>query len=347
MKQGKCIFIIFILAALLFTWIEVLDSKYASALDESYFKGKKITFLVPFKPGGGFDTYARILSPYIEKYLPVRNVIVKNDPAGGGLSAMNRLALSKPDGTTIMIFQTSAAVVNELAKVKGVRYQSGKFTWLARLAATPYVMVSNPNSSIKTLEDMRSAKKEVVIAGVGRDFSTMAAVLMCEAFGIPHREILGYGGTGEMVMGIIRKDSDICAMSYDSAKPSIDAGELFGVMMMTQEKIDANIPLFTQEADRFNISAKNRAVLASVAGLLDIYRTVAASPGLSPELAKLMRTAFGKAINDPEFLAAAKKSNRPIDFLNGEETQKLVDESVINLRNDEVAMKMIKQMFGG
>lgn len=346
MKYGKkfifTVLVAFVLSG--FTGMFMLED--AAALDASHFKGKKITFLVPFKPGGGFDTYARLLSPYIKKYLPVKNVIVKNEPAGGGLAAMNRLARSKPNGTTIMIFQTAAAVLNELAEVKGIRYKSSEFTWLGRLASTPFVMVSNPKAPLKNLDDMRAAKKEVVISGVGRDFSSMAAILMLNAFEIPNRTIFGYGGSGEMVMAVIRKDADVCAISLDTARPSIIAGELKGVILLTQEKPPVDIPLFSTEADRLSIPKKNKTMLASIAGILDIYRSLATAPGTSPELAKVMRTAFGKAINDPGFLASAKKSNRPVSYLSGEKTQRLVGDALVNLSKDDVAMKAIKQMFG-
>ncbi len=194
---------------------------------------------------------------------------------------------------------------------------------------------------------MQSLKKKVVIAAVGRDFSTMTAILMLKAFGIPYRTVMGYGGSGEQIMAVIRGDADVCALSISTVKPPIDAGELHGVMALTLGKMKTNIPLFAKEADRLNISDKSRAMLGSIAGILDIYRSIAASPGLSPELTKIMRTAFKKAFNDPGFLASAKKSNRPVHYLNGEETQRLVEEAVKNLKNDENSMKMIKNIFSG
>lgn len=170
---------------------------------------------------------------------------------------------------------------------------------------------------------------------------------MCKAFGIPYRTVMGYGGSGEQIMAVIRGDADVCALSISTVKPSIDAGELHGVMVLTIGKKVKDIPRFSEEADRLNISAKNRAMLASIAGLLDIYRSIAASPGLSPGLTKVLRTALKKSINDPAFLASAKKSNRPVDFLSGEETQRLVQEAAQNLKNDDIALKTIKDIFGG
>lgn len=345
MKHRKKLVFMFLAMLLLGSTSGMFIPKDAAALDESYFKGKKMTFLVPFKPGGGFDTYARLLSPYIEKYLPVRNVVVKNEPAGGGLAAMNRLARSKPDGRTIMIIQTGAALINELAEVKGTRYQSGKFTWLARVTSSPNVLVSNPKSPLKTMADLQSLNRKVAIAAIGRDFSTMTSVLILVAFDVPYRTVMGYSGSGEEIMAVIRGDADVCTLSISTLKPSIDAGELHPLMVLGN--METNMPKFHDLADQLKISKKNRTMLDSLGGILDIYRAIAASPGLSPELTQIMRTAFKKAFTDPGFLAAAKKSNRPVNYLNGEETQRLVVAAVENFKNDASFMKLLKDIFGG
>ena len=50
----------------------------------SFYKGKNLTLVVPYKPGGGYDTWGRLLAPYLAKYTGAR-VIVKNMPGAGGM----------------------------------------------------------------------------------------------------------------------------------------------------------------------------------------------------------------------------------------------------------------------
>src|SRR5215471_14321182 len=50
------------------------------------FAGKTVTIHVPVGPGGGYDTYARLVGRHIRKYLPGQpTVIVKNMPGAGGI----------------------------------------------------------------------------------------------------------------------------------------------------------------------------------------------------------------------------------------------------------------------
>ena len=48
-------------------------------------KGKTVTILVGTSPGGGYDSYARMLARYLPKHLPGSSVVVKNMTGGGGL----------------------------------------------------------------------------------------------------------------------------------------------------------------------------------------------------------------------------------------------------------------------
>ena len=48
-------------------------------------KDKKVTFIVPYKEGGGTDTMARIFQPFLQKYLPGNpTILVLNQPGGAG-----------------------------------------------------------------------------------------------------------------------------------------------------------------------------------------------------------------------------------------------------------------------
>ena len=67
---------------------------------ESYYKGKTLTFLVGAPPGGGFDTMTRIVARHIARHLAGNPIVVVQNMTGAGtLIAANHLYnRSKPDG---------------------------------------------------------------------------------------------------------------------------------------------------------------------------------------------------------------------------------------------------------
>ncbi|HEU5348476.1 MAG TPA: hypothetical protein VFU63_07665, partial [Ktedonobacterales bacterium] len=48
-----------------------------------FYKGKTVQIIVPYSPGGGYDQWARLLAPYLQKYLGAGKVEVVNAPGGG------------------------------------------------------------------------------------------------------------------------------------------------------------------------------------------------------------------------------------------------------------------------
>src|SRR5688572_10648940 len=56
----------------------------------NFYRGRTVTIVVGYSPGGGYDLYARILSRHMPKYIPGRpTIIVQNMPGAGSLKAAN------------------------------------------------------------------------------------------------------------------------------------------------------------------------------------------------------------------------------------------------------------------
>ncbi len=56
---------------------------------DDFYKGKMLTIVVGFSPGGGYDTYARVLARHIAAHISGNpNVIVQNMPGAGSLTSL-------------------------------------------------------------------------------------------------------------------------------------------------------------------------------------------------------------------------------------------------------------------
>src|SRR4029079_16888241 len=71
-----------------------------------FFKGKTVTYIVSTAPGGGYDLYGRLVSEYMQRYLPGSTFVVKNIPGAGHMIGANTIYASKADGLTIGTFNT-------------------------------------------------------------------------------------------------------------------------------------------------------------------------------------------------------------------------------------------------
>ncbi|MBC7604050.1 MAG: hypothetical protein H7255_15495 [Ramlibacter sp.] len=64
---------------------------------------KKINIVVPFKPGGGYDSYARMLAPVLQELTGAR-VAVSNISGANGVSGIKAVASAPPDTITLGVF---------------------------------------------------------------------------------------------------------------------------------------------------------------------------------------------------------------------------------------------------
>src|SRR5258705_8489696 len=93
----------------------------AFAATSDMFKGKTITYIVATSPGGGYDTYGRLVARYLQKYLAGSRILVRNVPGAGNIIGANAIYAAKPDGLTIGIFNTGL-IYDQLIKRDGVQF---------------------------------------------------------------------------------------------------------------------------------------------------------------------------------------------------------------------------------
>ena len=95
---------------------------------ESFYKGKTIRLIVGLAPGGGFDTYSRVIARHIGKHIPGNpTTVVDNMPGAAGLVSANFIyRVARPDGLTIGNF-VGGLNLQQLLGLPGVQFEGAKF----------------------------------------------------------------------------------------------------------------------------------------------------------------------------------------------------------------------------
>ncbi|MDB5543492.1 MAG: tripartite tricarboxylate transporter family receptor [Hyphomicrobiales bacterium] len=67
-----------------------LSATTGATAQEDFYRGKTVTFIIGFGPGGGYDLYARVLGRHIANHIPGRpNVVTQNLEGAGSVRAAN------------------------------------------------------------------------------------------------------------------------------------------------------------------------------------------------------------------------------------------------------------------
>ena len=270
---------------------------------------KTITFIIPYKPGGGFDTYVRALAPIMEKRLGV-TVVPKNIPGAGGRKGATHLYKSKPDGYRISIMNLPGKAIAAIQGKKGVGYDIRKFTWLGQIASDSYVIAVAGKSKIKSIADLKKLGRVIKTAGTGKGATSyVVSQIAANILGLKVKLVTGYKGSSGMSIAVIRGDTEIAFFAYRSYSKFAKSGDLRAIAALDE---------------------KGAAMLGKP-GLskLRIHRLVAAPPGLPSGIKKTLEDALFASINDAGFKKWAKKARRPLAALKGKASEKLIDELVM------------------
>ncbi len=119
---------------------------------------RTINMIVAYGPGGGTDLVARLIAPYIEKYLGNNaRVVVSNKPGAGGAIGFAELAKAQPDGYTIGFLNTPNLISIPIEREASFTWQS--YDLLGNLIDDPGAFTVKSSSSIRTLKDLAAYAK--------------------------------------------------------------------------------------------------------------------------------------------------------------------------------------------
>ncbi|MBI2090581.1 MAG: hypothetical protein HYT78_17860 [Deltaproteobacteria bacterium] len=291
----------------------------------AYYEGKTLTIVVGYKPGGGYDRYARLFQKFLPRYIPGNpTVVIQNMPGANSIIAANHIySVAKPDGLTIGTFN-NGLVIAQLTKVEGVRFDLTKMAWIGSTASDAAILAVRADVPHKTVDDLRKAKEPIVIGATGPGSSTYDfPALLKEFAGLNFKLVPGYSSSSDVMLAIERKEADGRGGSYASILPFIERG-LVRPMIRTRVVVPEIEKLPVDED--LAASAKGKAIMAVRSTPEIIYRPYAAPPGTPAETMKILRDAFAKASRDKDLLAEAKKTKLPIDFVAAEDAVKVVQE---------------------
>jgi tripartite-type tricarboxylate transporter receptor subunit TctC len=288
--------------------VALLWSAPGFAADSGYFRGKTITYIVSTGPGGGYDTYGRLIARHLQKYLPGSRVVVRNVPGAGHIVGANTIYAAKPDGLTIGMFNTGL-IYDQLLKRDGVMFDLNKFSWIGKAADDTRVLMLSRTAGFRNVDDFIKAKGPIkfAAAGVGSAAYNDTRIL-ADALHLNVQIVPGFtGNEGEMSM--LRKEVVAEVGTAESMADFVKQGHgFFALAISGDQSALPGVP----RAAQYVKDERGKRLLALVNTLSDIGRLTAGPPGIPANVLNEERQAYDAVMKDPQFLAEAKKLNLDI-----------------------------------
>lgn len=308
----------------------------STAVGADFYKGKTIRMVVGFSPGGGYDTYTRAAARHMSKYIPGNpTFIVQNMTGAGSLIAANfTYNKAKPDGLTLGVWNSQFVLYQALGDSK-VKIDGKKVSWIgAPVRGGPACGIMG-FTGLKTLEDVLKHDKPIKV-GATRAGSTLNDLpkILNLTLGTNFDVVTGYKGSSRIRIAMQKKEVEGACFGWESmrvtARAMLDASgdDKFIPFIIHNRWPDPEVkdlPL-TPEVIKAEKGEKALGTYKAWAGAYEFQRPVAAPPGVPADRLEILRKAYKATLEDPKFLAEAKKAKLAIHYVSPDEIYQQVDE---------------------
>ena len=275
----------------------------------AFYRGKTLTTVVGFAPGGGVDTAARVVARHLVRFIPgaPRSVVQNLEGAAGIVAANYVTTRAAPDGLTIAVPGRSW-FVEGVANGMGVRFDPTKLSYVGSPGAVNSVIYIRTATGIKTFDELMASKRTFSFGALASNTATAMVPAMLVRQGAPIKVIFGYGSSARVIVALEQGEADGMFTVESTFGQRKDLVERKIISVILQNKPEhQGVPLL-----RDVIPASEHPVLDLVMALESFGLPVMGPPGIPPDRLEILRTAFMVMCNDAEYRAEAERVDLPV-----------------------------------
>ncbi|WP_236904085.1 Bug family tripartite tricarboxylate transporter substrate binding protein [Comamonas serinivorans] len=206
------------------------------------YPNKAVRVVVPFAPGGGTDTLARLLGQKLQTSLG-QPFVIDNKPGASGIIGTDAVAKAAPDGYTLSFGLSTSLLINQFLFSKLPYNPQKDLDMLYRVADGATVLVAKPGLPVKTgaelLAYIKANKGKLSYGSYGQgSFShLMGAYLDHVTQGDLNH--VAYKGESPMIQDLLGGQFDFCWSSAINTKQHIATGKLKAIGVNAPKQLSA------------------------------------------------------------------------------------------------------------
>lgn len=301
-----------------------------------FYKDKKIQVFVGSGPGGGYDTYARMMGRHMGRHIPGKpTFLVKNMDGAGSIIAANYVYNVAPqDGTVIAALQRNAPIVQIMGQ-KGPQFVATKLNWLGSFNNEVGIIAVAKRTGIKSFKDLYS--KEILFGSTGPNDTEFYPALIANTLAAKLRLIKGYPSTPPTHLAMERGEVDAISQSWASFTHQSNMYKKDEMVLLAQISLKPlpelqakGVPLLMDVIDPTRLQPgytveEVQTLFRLLMATKTMGRPFAMGPSVPADRLKAMRTAFNATASDPKFVAEANKQGRDLSLVTGDDIQDIVE----------------------
>jgi tripartite-type tricarboxylate transporter receptor subunit TctC len=294
---------------------------------EEFYKGKTVTIMIGYGPGGTDDVWARLLARYMGEHIPGKPTIVaSNVPGAGSLLLTNQVYNTQPkDGTVIGLINRGVPFEPLLGGV-GTRFDPMKFNYIGSPDRDTPACAVRMDAPVQTMQELLTKEYIVGATGSGSD-SQLYPEVLANMLGVKMKIVQGYPGSRDILLAMERGEVQGGCVSYDTIVRDIMYREKRSrLLFQAALKPDDRMPEVPMINDLAKTPEQKQALELFLQRTL-VGRPFVMAPGVPAERVEAIRKAFLAALKDPAFAADARVAGVNIHYVSPAELMKIISDS--------------------
>jgi len=272
-----------------------------------YFRGRTLTMIVGFAPGGGVDSQARTIARHLVRFIPGQPaMVVQNMEGAAGAVAANYINRAAADGLTISTPGRSW-FIEGVVRGPAIGFDPTRFTYIGSAGGSNSVAYVRAATGIRSLADLKAAPRTITFGSLAATTPTAMVPLMLAGLGLPVKVVLGYVSTARVLVALEQGEVDAMFTVTDSFARRQDLLANVVVPILQSKPGVAGLPLL-----RDVLPAREGPLLDLVMGTDSFGLPLVGPPGMAAEPTAILRQAFIDMVADPDYRADALKADLPI-----------------------------------
>jgi hypothetical protein len=287
----------------------VLGVASRRAVAADYYRGKTLTLIVGFAPGGGVDTQARTIARHLVRFIPGQpGMIVQNmEGAAGALSANYLNQRAAPDGLTIATPGRSW-FLEGVVRGSAIGFDPTKFTYIGSAGGSNSVAYVRASTGVKSLDDLKASRQTITFGSLAATTPTAMVPLLLADLGMPIKVVLGYVATARVLIALEQGEVDAVFTVADSfaRRQDLIANRVILPIMQSKPELPG-VPLL-----RDVLPQRLGDLLNLVMGTDNFGLPLVGPPAMAAEPTTILRQAFLDMVADKAYQADAIKADLPV-----------------------------------
>ena len=223
---------------------------------------KPIRMVLPFPPGGGTDSLARVILPKMSQTLG-QPIVIDNRPGAGGIVAAEIVAKSAPDGYTL--FMGSSTGITAAPSLYKLAYDPIKdFAPITQFATASFILTVHPSLPVTTISQLVALARakpgtlNYASGGIGSPLHLSAELFKSRAgINIVH---VPYKGGAPAAAAVLAGEAQMIFGSVAASLAQVRAGKLraLAVTGLKRSSLTPELPTMVESGfPGFNVQAWN------------------------------------------------------------------------------------------